>query len=376
MGLRAVRRRTIAAPTPTATRSRNCSPTRSAGASSTTCRSACCCPAASTRACWRVRVARAAALQTYTLGFGEPGADERAGARAVAQALGSDHHEGLLEGDEALEVLPELLAAYDEPGQSLVQNRVISRFARTGVTVALSGVGADELFAAYPTHASRDLLRPRRRLPGPLRAGAHARHARRAPGARVRRAAALAAMGRDERVSRALLHETPAALRRRCWRPTFAPRSTSTDRRDTSRSCSRARRRTIRSTACCTSTSRRTYNELLRATDAMSMLHSLEVRTPFLDYRLVELAMRMPAQPQDAPAHGQARPARDGRADARRPARASSAASRRRRRRGCARPPARSVREALSEPAVRSRGIFDAQAVRRVRDGCLAGDAA
>ena len=51
---------------------------------------------------------------------------------------------------DAARALPELLEAYDEPGQSLIQTHLISRFAREHVTVALSGLGGDELFSSYP----------------------------------------------------------------------------------------------------------------------------------------------------------------------------------------------------------------------------------
>ena len=51
----------------------------------------------------------------------------------------------------------------------------------------------------------------------------------------------------------------------------------------------------------------------------MSMQHSLELRTPFLDYRLVERAMAIPAQPQDARTDGEAAAPRPGARSAARP---------------------------------------------------------
>jgi asparagine synthase (glutamine-hydrolysing) len=97
-------------------------------------------------------------LMTFTLVFDVAGADERAAGRSTAAALGARHHEDLLDARAAAAELPALIAAYDEPGESLLQNHVISRFARRNVTVALSGIGADELFASYPTHVVVNLL--------------------------------------------------------------------------------------------------------------------------------------------------------------------------------------------------------------------------
>ncbi|MEJ7825435.1 MAG: asparagine synthase (glutamine-hydrolyzing) [Solirubrobacteraceae bacterium] len=313
-------------------------------------------------------------LQTFTLGFDDQGADERAGARAVAQALGSEHHEQVLTGDEALHALPDLLAAYDEPGQSLVQNHVISRFARTGVTVALSGTGADELFAAYPSHVASTLMSRFDGLPGPLR-GVVAQAARLAPVPRLRRAAALAQMRADDRVSQVLLHQTPATLREQLLAPDVRALA------DLDAPV-RALEELLQRTPARDPLNRLLYvyiktyltNELLRATDAMSMLHSLEVRTPFLDYRLVELAMRMPAQHKMR--------LRTGKLVLRELAECALSPPPERTKRGFAPPvgpwlrseAGELVREALSEPTVRARGIFDPQAVREVCEACLAGD--
>src|SRR3954463_12036276 len=97
-------------------------------------------------------------LRTFTLGFDDPAADERVGARRIASRLGTEHREAVLNADEAAKALPALLEAYDEPGQSLIQTHLISRFAREHVTVALSGLGGDELFSSYPTHVAVNVL--------------------------------------------------------------------------------------------------------------------------------------------------------------------------------------------------------------------------
>jgi len=318
--------------------------------------------------------ASASKLRTFTLGFDVASEDERAGARAVAEALDADHHEEALDGGEALRVLPDLLAVYDEPGQSLVQNHFISRMARRGVTVALSGLGADELFAAYPTHVAVALLHRFDRLPRPLRA-AVAGIARIAPAGRLRQGVALAAMDGDARVSRALLHQTAAPLREGLLAPDVRANV------DVDAPVRLLEDLLARSPAH-DPLNRLLYvylksylpNELLRATDAMSMQHSLEVRAPFLDYRLVEFAQRIPARHKLR--------LRTGKLVLRDIAKRTLPIQPVHRKRGFSPPtgpwlrsPAgEPLREGLSDRVVRSRGLFDPQTVRHVREGCLAGD--
>src|SRR4051794_34268335 len=151
-------------------------------------------------------------LRTFTLGFDDPAADERADARRIASRLGTDHRETVLNADDAARTLPELLEAYDEPGQSLMQTHLISRFAREHVTVALSGLGGDELFSSYPTHVAVSVLS---RLDSAPRFASDLLRdvARVVPARRLRRLAELGAMDPDARVSRELLHQTSAGLR-------------------------------------------------------------------------------------------------------------------------------------------------------------------
>ena len=110
--------------------------------------------------------------QTYTIGFREEGYDEASHARDVAQHLGTDHHEQVVTSDEARAVIPELANTWDEPfaDSSQIPTLVVSRFARSGVTVCLSGDGGDELFGGYPRYFLTERLRKSlARLPRPLR---------------------------------------------------------------------------------------------------------------------------------------------------------------------------------------------------------------
>ena len=92
-----------------------------------------------------------ASLDTFTIGFNEASFDESGPARATAAAIGSRHHERILDFETARRLSTDVLGRLDEPtgDASILPTYLLSSFAREQVTVALSGDGGDELFAGY-----------------------------------------------------------------------------------------------------------------------------------------------------------------------------------------------------------------------------------
>jgi asparagine synthase (glutamine-hydrolysing) len=108
-----------------------------------------------------------ARLQTFSIGFEEPTYDERPFARAVASRWGTEHTETVFTARDARGLLDQVGGLLDEPlvDGSFLPTYVLSRMARHTVTVALSGDGGDELFCGYPTFLAERAVRYVNRLP-------------------------------------------------------------------------------------------------------------------------------------------------------------------------------------------------------------------
>ncbi|MCP4667077.1 MAG: asparagine synthase (glutamine-hydrolyzing), partial [Deltaproteobacteria bacterium] len=90
-------------------------------------------------------------VKTFSIGFQERSYDESPYARLVARTLQTDHHEETLSALRAGEMLPLIVSRLDEPmsDPSIVPTYFLSQVTRRKVTVALGGDGGDELFAGY-----------------------------------------------------------------------------------------------------------------------------------------------------------------------------------------------------------------------------------
>lgn len=111
-------------------------------------------------------------ISTFTIGFDNQVYDEARDAKAVAEHLGTDHHELYLNDDDLRAVLPRLPAIYDEPfaDSSQIPTFLVSQMARRDVTVCLAGDGGDEMFGGYNRYLWCDrIMRKTQRLPKALR---------------------------------------------------------------------------------------------------------------------------------------------------------------------------------------------------------------
>lgn len=104
-------------------------------------------------------------LRTFSIGFGDGGFDESRYARAVSEAIGTEHTELRATAAQARELVPALPHLFDEPFADVSQlpTLLLARLARPFVTVALSGDGGDEVFAGYNRYL---FLEKARRIPG------------------------------------------------------------------------------------------------------------------------------------------------------------------------------------------------------------------
>jgi len=103
-------------------------------------------------------------LKTFSIGFDEDAYSEAEAAAATARHFGTDHYRTVLTGEQVARDMEKILATMDQPTGDGINTYYVSQAARRGgVTVALSGLGGDELFGSYPSF--HDLPKIARWLP-------------------------------------------------------------------------------------------------------------------------------------------------------------------------------------------------------------------
>jgi asparagine synthase (glutamine-hydrolysing) len=218
-------------------------------------------------------------LQTFSVGFPHAEFDETNVAAEVAAKYNTDHHRIEVSDDEAIVLVQEAVQTMDSPSVDAINTYIVSKkVAGHGIKVALSGLGADELFGGYPSFRDAPRLRVLAAIPQAIRR----------LGSRMGKLGARIAdlphgdlnaiaiwrrrLWSDEMLREAglpltpLWTETPPKLADGFARISWAELSVYM------------------------------RQMLLRDSDQMSMAVSLELRVPFLDRDLVEYVLSLPAR--------------------------------------------------------------------------------
>lgn len=243
------------------------------------------------------------AVQTCSIGFDSAAHDETAYADAMAKRFATDHRKRIVASDDfaAIDVLA---AAFDEPfaDASALPTWRVCQLARETVTVALSGDGADEIFAGYRRYKFQAAEeRVRGILPGGLRRGLFGTLGRLYPKAdwapqrlRAKSTFQALALDGDEGYARAVGVTSPEA-RAALYTPDFARALQGHRAEDRIVAAMRAApARDPLDRAQYADLKIWLSGDILTKVDRASMAVSLEAREPLLDHRLVEFGASLP----------------------------------------------------------------------------------
>lgn len=232
-------------------------------------------------------------IRTFNVSFDEGEFSEAVYAKQIAQKFNTEHHEIKLTPGDFLKQLPEALAAMDHPGGDGPNSYIVSKATReAGITMALSGLGGDELFAGYDIFKRFHELESKgwlNLIPGFGRSLGGKLLAARKKSVQGDKTAEILSLDQINGfhaypVNRKLFNQKDyGSLLKKAFRDdTFIKNIIQKSETDKQHKLSRVSLFEIQ-----------TYmqNVLLRDADQMSMAVALEVRVPFLDFKLVEFAL-------------------------------------------------------------------------------------
>jgi asparagine synthase (glutamine-hydrolysing) len=242
-----------------------------------------------------------APVHTFTVTFNEERYSEAPFAAEVARRYGCDHHQVHLPASHAVANFGDAVRALDQPSVDGVNTYFVSQAARrAGLTVALSGLGGDEVFAGYGYFRSfgplRALARAARMLPAGLHRGLGGAESLSFAPVQLRKLSALlAGDGSAAATYGAFRAMFTADERRQLLRPGVeVPGGTGVSAPAELEARVASGRMGPVNAFSTLELHNYLRHTLLRDTDAMSMAHSLEVRVPLLDHVLVERLLRVP----------------------------------------------------------------------------------
>ena len=247
-----------------------------------------------------------AGVPAFSLGHEDAGFDESRFARDTAHHFDADFHELVLGEADLADGLERVGRGFDEPlgDASTIPSHLLARFARQWVKVVLSGEGADELFAGYPTYFGHRVAAAYQRLPGGLGRGA-------VKAVRALLPVSMGNVGPDYLLQRfAAAAEMDLVERHHSWfgslgpaaqAEVLSPRVLAGLEGDDPFASARAR---LAGRDFPDDLSRQLYtdftmylqDDLLTKVDRATMLASLEARAPFLDHDLAEFVAGLPSR--------------------------------------------------------------------------------
>ena len=246
-------------------------------------------------------------IRTFSIGYADPSDqsyNELERARTVASHFDTTHTESVLAPDIRM-LLPRIATGMGEPfaDSAAIPTYLVSQVAKQSVTVALSGIGGDELFGGYPRYLGMKALGPYLSLPRSVRSVLSSLATRLLP---------EGAHGRDQtgRLKRFLRFGTGEPVEQYLSWTTFIPPEWGMDAFEPEFlaqipsyiTSGRSRilfegwpGETLADRAMGLDLQTYLPDDLLRMADRLSMAHSLEVRVPFCDHRLLEFAKSLSA---------------------------------------------------------------------------------